>query len=66
MANDRFVEADLIHGILSGKIVQRQKDRITREWKYTIHGNSTQPHRKIGLVVKEKNKVIIITVFEEI
>ena len=29
---------DVEHGILTGKIVERQKDRETGEWKYLVKG----------------------------
>ncbi|MBF0236631.1 MAG: DUF4258 domain-containing protein [SAR324 cluster bacterium] len=63
--DDFFVE-DIERGILSGRISERQKDLVTGEWKYVIMGNSTQENKKIGVVVKEKKNVIIITVFWEI
>ncbi len=63
--DDFFVE-DIERGILSGRITERQKDMVTGEWKYVIIGNSTQKTKKIGIVVKEKKNVIIITVFWEV
>ena len=66
MADDGFYTADIFHGILSGKIVDRQHDFLTGEKKYVIHGNSTQVGRKIGIVLKELSGIIIITVFKEL
>jgi len=63
MGLDDFVTEDVVQGILNGKIVQRQKDHQTGEWKYVIHGNSTLQTKRIGIVVKEKFDVVIITVF---
>ena len=62
---DKFSGRDILQGILSGEIVQRQKDWLKGAWKYRIHGKSTQAGRKIGVVVKERNDVVIITVFQE-
>ncbi|MGK5092818.1 DUF4258 domain-containing protein [Deltaproteobacteria bacterium TL4] len=64
MMNDGFKESDMIHGILSGRIVARQKGDQTGGWKWVIHGKA-KDHRKIGVVVKEVSDVIIITIFEE-
>lgn len=63
--DDFFVE-DIERGILSGRITERQLEIATGEWKYVIIGNSTQKNKQIGVVVKEKKKVIIITVFWEV
>ena len=65
MRKDGFFEEDMVEGIVSGHIVSRQQDAQTREWKYVIHGNSTQYGKKIGTVVKEKSHVVVITIFQE-
>lgn len=36
MNNDCFSIYDVERGILTGKIVERQKDKVTTEWKYRI------------------------------
>jgi hypothetical protein len=64
MADDGFYKEDVLQGIFSGNIIDRQHDFSTGEKKYLIHGNSTQPNRGIGIVVKELSGVILITVFE--
>ena len=63
MNHDDFFVEDMEHGIFSGKITERQKDLVTGEWKYVIIGYSTQKHKQIGVVLKEKHNVIIVTVF---
>ena len=63
---ERFFVEDVIKGILSGKIVERQADELTIEWKYKIVGNSTQIHRKISVIVVNRKDAVVITVFEEI
>lgn len=35
MDNDGLSIFDIEHGILTGKIFERQKDSITAEWKYS-------------------------------
>lgn len=38
MNEDCFSIYDIEHSILTGKITERQKDRVTAEWKYRITG----------------------------
>jgi len=57
---------DVEHGILTGKIVERQKDRETGEWKYLVKG-LTLVESEIFVVTKlsSTNKLVIITVYIE-
>ena len=57
---------DVEHGILTGKIVERQKDRETGEWKYLVKG-LTLVESDIFVVTKlsSTNKLVIITVYIE-
>jgi hypothetical protein len=56
---------DLEFGILTGTIIEAQRDRVTRERKYRIRG-STGRGRDVELVVKfgATGKMIVITVYE--
>lgn len=56
---------DLERGILTGSILEVQRDRLTRERKYRIRG-STGPGRPIEQVVKfgPTGKLVVITVYE--
>jgi len=55
---------DIERCILTGKIIERQKDRDTEEWKYVIEGQSIAGD-KVGTVTKLSitGKLIIITVY---
>ena len=55
---------DVEHVILTGEIVERQRDPMTNEWKYCIIGRTlgdekAQVVAKIGLT----GKLVVITVF---
>ena len=64
MDDDGFVIEDVESAILSGEIVQRQREAITGESKYVIHGD-TSGHGGVGVVAKfgRSGKVVFITVF---
>ena len=55
---------DVEHCILTGEIVERQKDADTAEWKYRITGSSMKGHNTevIGKI-SPTGKLVIITVF---
>ncbi len=55
---------DVERGILTGKIVERQKDKVTAEWKYRITGQ-TVGGSEIEVVAKlsPTGKLVIITVY---
>ncbi len=50
MEDDKLTIFDVEHGILTGKIVERQKDRDTGEWKYVIHGAKLSPTGKLVIL----------------
>lgn len=57
---------DVEHGILTGEIIERQKDRETGEWKYLVNGRTLAAG---GVVIVAKlgptDQLVIITVFSE-
>ncbi len=55
---------DIERCILTGEITERQKDRVSEEWKYVIEGQSFSGD-KVGTVTKLSltGKLIIITVY---
>lgn len=65
MIDDDFTIYDIERGILTGEIFERQKDRITVEWKYRIKGKTISGD-EIELIAKlsPTNKLVIITVYE--
>ena len=64
MADDGLTIFDVEHALLTGKIVERQADRRTDEWKYLVEG---QTHgSEVAIVVTKLNlmeKLVIITVY---
>lgn len=65
MDDDLLLWSDVEHALLTGKIIERQKDRDTNEWKYVIFGK-TGEGRRIGVVTKlsPSGKVVILTVYD--
>jgi len=55
------------HVLLTGSLIERQKDRETHEWKYVIRGLSRNQERHIVVVVKftPTGKLVWLTVYEE-
>ena len=55
---------DLEQGVLTGNVVERQKDRTTGEWKYRVRGESMGGNA-MELVAKFSltGKLVIITVY---
>jgi hypothetical protein len=64
MEADGFSIFDVEHCILSGTILQRQRDARTGEWKYVVAGRSVSDEA-IRTVAKlgPTGKLVIITVF---
>jgi hypothetical protein len=64
MNEDRLSVYDIEQGILSGEIVERQKDRDTGEWKYRIHGE-TMSGEELEVLAKFSitGKLVILTVY---
>ncbi len=64
MVDDGLSVFDVEHGILTGRIIERQRDRKTAEWKYLIEGETLAGD---GVIVVAKmsvtRKVVIITVY---
>lgn len=64
MVEDEYTIYDVENGILTGSIVDQQKDAQTGEWKYCIRGDA-QGQGEIETVVKigATNKIVILTVY---
>ncbi len=64
MNADGLTIYDVERGILSGAIIERQKDQDTAEWKYRILGN-TVAGEAVEVVGKlsPTGKLVIITVY---
>ena len=57
---------DLETAVLTGEIVERQRDRQTREWKYVVSGRGLDG-ATVGVVGKlsPTGRLVIITVYRE-
>jgi len=64
MMDDGLSIYDVEHGILTGRILERQKDVETAEWKYRVRGKIFN-NDTIEVVVKlsSTGKLVIITVY---
>lgn len=64
MNNDNLSIYDVEYSILNGKIMERQRDRKSGEWKYRLRGQSMYS-KEIEVVVKigVTGKLVIITVY---
>lgn len=66
MEDHRLTVLDVEHAILTGKIVERQQDIKTREWKYIVKGLSLIDE-EIVVVAKlsPTGKLVIITTYAD-
>jgi hypothetical protein len=64
MNDDGLSIYDVERGILTGEIMERQKDRVTAEWKYRIRGGTVNGS-EVEVVAKlsPTGKLVIITVY---
>jgi hypothetical protein len=62
---DDFTIFDIENAIFTGRIIERQRDADTTEFKYIIEGLAVVG-RPVGIVVKlsPTGKLVIITVYE--
>ncbi|MBM4122497.1 MAG: DUF4258 domain-containing protein [Nitrospira sp.] len=65
MNDDGYTIYDVEHGILTGTILERQRDKLTAESKYRINGKTVEG-KNIETLVKEgpTGKVVIVTLYE--
>jgi hypothetical protein len=67
IANDELSIFDVERAILTGEIIERQRDQERDDWKYLIRGKTIE-EKDVIIVVKlgSTAKMIIITVFLEL
>ena len=66
MDADALTIFDVEHVLLTGSIVERQKDRASDEWKYLVNGESLAGDKATVVAkVGPTGKLVIITVFRE-
>ncbi len=66
MENDNLTIFDVENCILTGEIIERQKDKNTGEWKYVVKGKCYGFNKNLMIVVSKisvTEKLIILTVF---
>ncbi len=65
MDQDEMSIFDVESVILTGRIVERQKDRESEEWKYLIRGRTAEGYETAVVVAKlgPTGKLVIVTVY---
>ena len=64
MDNDNLSIFDVERGVLTGMIIERQKDRDTEEWKYLIEGRTLTNERVVVVArLSHTGKLVMITVY---
>jgi hypothetical protein len=68
MDEDNLSIFDVESSILTGTIVERQRDRAKQEWKYLVQGESLDGSRVIVVVSKFgfADRLVILTVYAEV
>ncbi len=66
MNDEGFTIFDAERGILTGEIIERQKDIVTAEWKYIVRGKAVDGG-PVCIVTKlsPTGKMVILTVYVE-
>ncbi len=64
MNDDGLTIYDVERGILTGKTIERQKDKVTAEWKYRIKGQAIAGS-EVEVIAKlsPTGKLVVITVY---
>lgn len=66
MDGDELTIFDVEQAIMTGRIVERQKDTETGEWKYLVRGKSIEGSDVVAVSkLSPTGKLIIITVYVE-
>lgn len=64
MTADNLSIFDVERGILTGRIIERQKDHTTAEWKYLVEGETIAGNLIIVVArLSVTGKLVIITVY---
>lgn len=66
MDEDELTIFDVESVILSGKIIERQKDQSTGEWKYLVKGETLAGESAITVTkIGSTEKLIFITIYRD-
>jgi hypothetical protein len=64
MDEDDLALYDVEHTILTGRILERQKDNMTGEWKYRVRGEAADGASvEVIAKISSSRKLVIITVY---
>jgi hypothetical protein len=65
MADENLSIFDIERVVLTGKIVERQKDKNTKEWKYIVEGKTISTGMAVVVgKLSITGKLVIITVYK--
>lgn len=66
MDEDELTIFDVESAILSGKIIERQKDQNTGEWKYLVKGESLTGESVVAVTkIGPTDKLMFITIYRD-
>ena len=66
MSDDDLSIFDVESAILTGKIIERQKEQATAEWKYLVQGQNIESAQMIvAAKLSPTGKLVFITVYRE-
>jgi Domain of unknown function (DUF4258) len=66
MDDDGLTIFDIERGILTGEIIERQKDSVTGEYKYLVKGRTNEDDEVVVVTkLSPTGRLVIITVFVE-
>jgi hypothetical protein len=64
MSDDNLSIFDVERSLLTGEIVERQKNAVTGEWKYLVKGDTVAGDEMMPVVkISPIGKLVIITVY---
>jgi len=64
MDDDNLSIFDVEHSIITGRIIERQKDRVTAEWKYLVEGETIEGGQVVVVAkLSVTGKLVIITMY---
>lgn len=66
MEDDNLTVLDVESGVLTGQVIERQRDRDTGEWKYLVGGEGLAGGRIcVAAKLSVTGKLVIITVYRD-
>jgi uncharacterized DUF497 family protein len=65
LADDNLTVFDVEHVILTGRVIERQKDAESGEWKYVVVGDTLQRASAVVICkMSQTDKLVVITVYK--